>query len=63
MNLLRLWNSLFDVKGNTVLPMKQIITGSTISSPVKVCMAVNGVEVQPAKKGVNPGKGHHHLLN
>ena len=26
MNLLRLWNSLFDVKGNTVLPMKQIIT-------------------------------------
>jgi len=25
-------------------------------------MAVHGVEVQPAKKGVNPGKGHHHLL-
>ena len=25
-------------------------------------MAVDGVEVQPAKKGVNPGKGHHHLL-
>ena len=37
-------------------------TGSTVSSPVKVCMAVDGVEVQPAKKGVNPGKGHHHLL-
>ena len=37
-------------------------TGSTVSSPVKVCMAVHGVEVQPAKKGVNPGKGHHHLL-
>ena len=25
-------------------------------------MAVDGVEVQPAKKGVNPNKGHHHLL-
>ena len=37
-------------------------TGTTVSSPVKVCMAVDGVEVQPAKKGVNPGKGHHHLL-
>ena len=37
-------------------------TGSTVSSPVKVCMAVDGVEVQPAKKGINPGKGHHHLL-
>jgi hypothetical protein len=37
-------------------------TGSTVSSPVKVCMAVDGVMVQPAKKGINPGTGHHHLL-
>ena len=37
-------------------------TGATVSSPVKVCMAVDGVKVQPAKVGVNPGKGHHHLL-
>jgi len=37
-------------------------TGTAVSSPVKVCMAVDGVEVQPAKKGVNPGKGHHHLF-
>jgi len=37
-------------------------TGAIVSSPVKVCMDVHGVEVQPAKKGVNPGKGHHHLL-
>ena len=37
-------------------------TGDTVFSPVKVCIAVDGVEVQPAKKGVNPGKGHHHLL-
>jgi len=31
-------------------------TGSTVSSPVKVCMAVHGVEVQSAKKGINPGR-------
>ena len=37
-------------------------TGSTVSSPVKVCMGVNAVEVEPAKKGVNKGKGHHHIL-
>ena len=37
-------------------------TGSIVSSPVKVCMAVDGVMVQPANKGVKPGTGHHHLL-
>ena len=37
-------------------------TGSTVSSPVRICMVVDGIQVQPAKKGVNPGKGHHHLL-
>ena len=37
-------------------------TGSTVSSPVKVCMDVDGVAAQPAKKGVNSAKGHHHLL-
>ena len=47
--------------GGTVV-ITEPATGSTVSSPVKVCMAVHGVEVQPAKKGVNPGKGHHHLL-
>ncbi len=36
--------------------------GATVSSPVKVCMEVSGVEVEPAKKGVNKGKGHHHIL-
>ena len=36
--------------------------GASVSSPVKVCMSVDGVEVQPAKKGVHDGKGHHHLL-
>ena len=37
-------------------------TGATVSSPVKVCMAVDGIEVEPAKKGINLGKGHHHIL-
>ena len=37
-------------------------TGATVSSPVKVCMDVHGVAVQLTKKGVNLGKGHHHLL-
>ena len=36
--------------------------GAKVSSPVKVCMKVHGIEVEPAKKGINAGKGHHHLL-
>jgi uncharacterized protein DUF4399 len=36
--------------------------GAVVSSPVKVCMETHGVTVEPAKKGVNEGKGHHHLL-
>ncbi len=36
--------------------------GAEVHSPVKVCMETHGVEVEPAKKGVNDGKGHHHLL-
>ncbi len=37
-------------------------TLSDVSSPLQVCMATNGYTVEPAKNGVNPGKGHHHLL-
>ena len=37
-------------------------TLSNVSSPLEVCMATNGYTVEPAKKGVNPGKGHHHLI-
>jgi hypothetical protein len=36
--------------------------GANVSSPVSVCMTTWGVEVEPAKKGVNEGKGHHHIL-
>lgn len=47
--------------GNSV-KITQPADGATVSSPVKVCMETHGVEVEPAKKGVNEGKGHHHLL-
>ncbi len=47
--------------GNAVT-ITQPANGATVSSPVKVCMGVLGVEVEPAKKGVNDGKGHHHIL-
>ncbi len=33
-----------------------------VRGPVEVCMATTGYTVEPAKKGVNAGKGHHHLL-
>ena len=36
--------------------------GAMVTGPVKVCLETSGVEVQPAKMGVNQGKGHHHLL-
>lgn len=36
--------------------------GATVASPVKVCLETNGVVVEPAKNGVNEGRGHHHLL-
>ena len=38
------------------------LNGDVVSSPVKVCMDTEGVEVQPAKKGINEGKGHHHII-
>jgi hypothetical protein len=37
-------------------------TLTNVSSPLQVCMSTNGYTVEPAKNGVNPGKGHHHLL-
>ena len=33
-----------------------------VLGPVKVCMEVEGLILEPAHKGVNEGKGHHHLL-
>ncbi|MFQ5672831.1 MAG: DUF4399 domain-containing protein [Nitrospinales bacterium] len=42
--------------------IKEPQTGATVKSPVKVCMEVLGVELEPATNGVNPGKGHHHII-
>ncbi len=36
--------------------------GAMVTSPVKVCLATEGVTVEPAKKGVHDGKGHHHII-
>ncbi len=44
------------------LTITQPATLSSVSSPLTVCMATSGYAVEPAKNGVNPGKGHHHLL-
>lgn len=46
----------------TAVVITEPATGATVSSPVKVCMATHGVTVEPAKNGVNAGKGHHHIL-
>ena len=47
--------------GNTV-SITQPTDGDKISGPVKVCLSTSGVTVEPAKKGVHDGKGHHHLI-
>lgn len=33
-----------------------------VTSPVEVCLETKGYVVEPAKNGVNEGKGHHHLI-
>jgi len=34
----------------------------SVRNPVEVCMSTSGYTVEPAKNGVNAGKGHHHLI-
>jgi hypothetical protein len=47
-------------KGASVA-FKDLKDGDTVTSPVKVCMTVKGLVVEPSGP-VNPGKGHHHIL-
>ena len=47
---------------NKPITITKPTTLSNVSSPLQVCMTTNGYTVEPAKNGVNPGKGHHHLL-
>ncbi len=48
--------------GSNAVTITEPANGATVSSPVKVCMDAHGVTVEPAKKGVNDGKGHNHIL-
>ena len=50
------------VTSNKPITITTPATLTNVSSPLKVCMATKGYTVEPAKNGVNPGKGHHHLL-
>ncbi len=47
---------------NNSVSISEPSNGAKISGPVKVCLTTSGVSVEPAKMGVNKGKGHHHLL-
>ncbi len=48
--------------GTRAIAISKPANGVTVTSPVKVCMVAHGVTVEPAKNGVNDGKGHHHIL-
>ena len=48
--------------GTRAIAISEPANGATVSSPVNVCMVAHGVTVEPAKKGVNEGHGHHHIL-
>ena len=50
------------VFASTSVSVTEPTDGSKISGPVKVCLATSGITVEPAKKGVHEGSGHHHLL-
>jgi hypothetical protein len=38
------------------------INGDELQGPVEICMEVKNLVVEPAKMGINEGKGHHHIL-
>jgi hypothetical protein len=48
--------------GTRAIAISEPANGVTVTSPVKVCMVAHGVTVEPAKRGVNDGNGHHHIL-
>ena len=48
--------------GTRAIAISEPANGATVTSPVKICMVAHGVTVEPAKNGVNEGKGHHHIL-
>lgn len=60
--VLALFGSSYAFADSASVTITEPENGATVSGPVKVCMEVHGVEVQPAKEGVHSGKGHHHIL-
>ena len=48
--------------GTRAIAISEPVNGAMISGAVKICMVTHNVEVEPAKKGVRDGKGHHHIL-
>jgi hypothetical protein len=54
--------SVASVSSNGPISITTPATLTNVSSPLQVCMSTNGYTVEPAKNGVNAGKGHHHLL-
>lgn len=50
------------MKGEKGVKITSPATASNVRSPFEVCMEASGFTVEPAKNGVNEGKGHHHLL-
>ncbi|MGP0565715.1 DUF4399 domain-containing protein [Nitrospina sp. 32_T5] len=48
--------------GTRAIAISEPSNGATVQNPVKVCLVTHNVTVEPAKKGVNEGKGHHHIL-
>jgi hypothetical protein len=45
-----------------ILKITKPNNGDELKGPIEVCMAVKNLVVEPAKMGVNEGKGHHHIL-
>lgn len=50
------------MKGEKGVKITKPATASTVRGSFEVCMDIGGFTVEPAKNGVNEGKGHHHLL-
>ncbi len=48
--------------GTGVTIVKPATASTHQAGPVEICMETNGYTVEPAKNGVNEGKGHHHLI-
>ena len=44
------------------LTIVQPKNNEVLHSPVKICMEIEGLILEPAKNGVREGYGHHHVL-